>query len=339
MDILLILIKIMRKRRNVMKVVLNNIRMHLQKYLEIFPNGAQLPSFIATVKGLKSGTDLWVENRKWSLFCELANYFGLFYYVDSYFSQDIKTINKLPKTLFTTTKAVFQKDFVEQDFAHVFIAKSQDNLTNLISSGWYPLVVGKRVIEKHLADHYTFGKALGYPRCCRDFFQKRNHWYFYNNYYESYRNTIDKPNYLSNGLLRNTSFSLIPHIPCSFNCKASVEYATKNSLLISEESQEYVREIERHLQTPILCLSELKIYRFDGYFISENVVKYQSLSAIYPTPENDLLYRILSQGDTCILDGNVIRVYQNTSQINAYFARGDKHEVEIPFLINFSPKY
>ncbi|GCL59833.1 DUF483 domain-containing protein [Microcystis aeruginosa] len=305
------------------------------KYLDIFPNGEQLPSFIATVKGLKSATDLWVENRKWDLFCELAQYFGLLYHVDAYFAQDMETIKKLPQHLFTTTKAVFNKEFSHQDHAHVFISKSEDNLRNAIALGWYPLVVNNRVIQKHLADHYNFGKALGYPQCCRDFFQKRNHWYFYNNHYETYRNTSDKPTYLSNGLLRLTPFFLIPHIPCSFNCQASIEYAKTNRILINEESQEYLDEIERRLQTPVLCLSELKIYRFEGKIISDNVIKYQSVEAIYPTSNNDLLYQMLIKGDTCIIEGNIIRVYQKNCQINAYFARGDKHEVEIPFLINF----
>lgn len=310
------------------------VNSHFSKYLEIFPDGGQLPSFIATVKGLKSATDLWVQKPKWKYFCELAQYFGLYYYVDAYFDRDLGKLNSLPQELFTTTKAVFSKEFSDQ--AHVFIAKSQDALTNAIASGWYPLVVGQRVIEKHLPDHYTFGKALGYPQCCLDFFQERNHWNFYNNYYETYRNTINKPTYLSNGLLRHTPFSLIPHIPCSFNCEASIEYAQKNRRLINEESQEYLQEIEHHLQTPILCLSELKIYRFEGNIVAENAVKYQSVEAIYPTSENDLLYQILVKGDTCIVEENIIRVYRDNSQISAYFARGDKHEVEIPFLIDFS---
>jgi hypothetical protein len=307
-----------------------------KKYLEIFPSGEQLPSFIATVKGLKPATDLWVDNKKWNLFCEMSKYFGLFYYVDAYFVQDAEAINKLPQHLFTTTKAVFSKEFSLQDSAHVFIAKSQESLVKAIASGWYPLVVNQRVIEKHLADHYTFGKALGYPQCCRDFFQKRNHWYFYNNHYETYRNTSDKPTYLSNGLLRLTPFFLISHIPCSFNCQASIEYAKANRILIKEESQEYLDEIERRLQTPILCLSELKIYRFEGKVISDTIIKYHSVEAIYPTSNDDLLYKMLVRGNNCIIDGNIIRIYQTSSQICAYLARGDKHEVEIPFLISFN---
>jgi hypothetical protein len=89
------------------------------------------------------------------------------------------------------------------------------------------------------------------------------------------------------------------------------------------------------LQTPILCLSELKIYRFEGNIVAENVVNYQSVEAISPTSQNDLLYQILVKGDTCIVEGNIIRVYRENSQISAYFARGDKHEVEITFLIDF----
>ena len=307
-----------------------------QKYLDIFPRGEQLPSFIATVKGLKAATDLWVRYQKWESFCKLVRYFGLFYYVDAYFVQDIETLNNLPKELFTTTKAVFGKHFERDTEAHVFIAKSQKSLVKITGAGWYPLVVNKKVIEKHLADHYSFGKALGYPSCCLNFFQKYNNWYFYNNYYETYRNTINTPTYLSNGFLRLIAFSLIPHIPCSFHCLESIDYAQKLRLLIKEESQEYLCEIERHLQTPILCLSELKIYRFEGRLLSKNTVLYHSVETIFPTLRNDSIYQMLIQGDICIIEGNIVRVYQDAYPVGVYFARGDRHAVEAPFLINFN---
>lgn len=305
-----------------------------EAFLQVSSTGAQLPSFIAVVMGLKPAMDLWVRRRAWEAFRHLMSRFGLHYHVDSFFDLHAeKILRKLPPDSFTTTRAVFSREFTDQTEAHVFIAQTQASLTEAVAAGWYPLVVDGLVVEKHLADHEKFGVALGYPACCREFFRRRNNWHYDNTLYAAYLNTTVVPEPLSNGLLRHTAFGFTPHLPCSFACAASMSYAASLRELIEEESPGYAVEIDRQLASPTLCLSELHIYRFEGVMPSRDRVHYQLVEPVNPTSQSDPLYQMLARGDACIVDGNIVRVERKGSQIDAYAARSDKHGPEFPFVI------
>jgi hypothetical protein len=102
-------------------------------------------------------------------------------------------------------------------------------------------------------DHEELGRFLGYPACCRDFFQ---HW--------SVAQKLNDPSWsiaqntagcliegtnvavsgapLGNILLRYAGVRAIPHLPCKFDCSASLELAARMlelypSLGYSEESE------------------------------------------------------------------------------------------------------
>jgi hypothetical protein len=306
-------------------------------FLQVCPTGAQLPSFIALVTRLKPAMDLWVRRGAWEAFEQIVSRFELLYHLDTYFDRHSEeTLKALPLNSFTTTRATLSRDFTDQAEAHVFIAQTQSSLTEAAAAGWYPLVVDGLIVEKHLADHEKFGDALGYPRCCREFFHRRNNWYYDNSYYAAYVNTNAAPQSLSNGLLRHTAFCLTPQLPCSFACEASMVYGASLRDEINAEAPAYVAEIDRRLATPMLCLSELHIYRFEGQMPSGNRVDYEFVEPIEPTNHADPLYQMLMRGDACIVDGNVVRVERRGSQIDAYAARADKHGPELPFLIQCS---
>jgi hypothetical protein len=304
-------------------------------FLGFAPTGVQLPSFIATVCGLKPAMDLWIRPEAWQAFVNAIKHFGLYYHLDTYFDLSAEHILKnISSDRFTTTRAVLSKEFHDKAEAHVFIARDVSNLKAAVGAGWYPLVVENEVVDKHPADHEKFGIALGYPKCCQDFFYQRNNWRYDNTYFAAYQNTLTSPVKLSNGLLRHTAFSFIPHMPCSFSCEATIGYGQELKAIIREETPSYGIEIERRLGCPALCLSELRIYRFEGATPSAHEIQYESVDAISPTNTNDSLYEMLMLGDSCEIDGNIVRVYKNGSQINAYMTRADRHGPEFPFIVH-----
>ena len=308
-----------------------------EMFLQVWSSGAQLPSFIAVERGLKPAMDVWVRRGTWEAFEHLVSRFGLRYHIDTYFDRHSEdTLKTLPPDSFTTTRAILSREFTNRAEAHVFVAKTQASLTGAVAAGWYPLVIDESVVEKHLADHGKFGEALGYPACCRDFFRRRNNWYYDNSYYAAYCETTSAPHTLSNGLLRHTAFCLTPHLPCSFACEASIAYGAGLREVISREAPLYAAEIDRRLANPMLCLSELHIYRFEGELSSANRVDYEFVEPVEPTTHSDPLYQMLARGDACILDGNIVRVERRGSQIDAYAARADKHGPEFPFVIQCS---
>lgn len=89
------------------------------------------------------------------------------------------------------------------------------------------------------SDNKTIGMLLGYPECCRDFFERvwvegqgvDTSWEMAEGT-EHHRRTWDRGEELrieaglppeSNILLRWLGTRLVPHLPCSFNCEATVE--------------------------------------------------------------------------------------------------------------------
>lgn len=302
-------------------------------FLDVDPSGNQLTSFIAVVNGIKPAMDLWIKPKGWNRFLKMIEYFRLHYYLDVYFDNHAPILETLPKDMITTTRAALSNTYGDQTEAHVFVSTRKDNLVEAVNRGWYPLFSDGYLIEKHAADYDAFGKALGYPDCCLSFFAEYNNWFCYNTYYTSYHKTVSFPRALSNGLLRHTAYSLIPHMPCSFDCVNTMSYASRLKAAIQSEDTLYGEEIQRRLVSPTLCISELKIYRFSGEIMERNIVVYQYCEPITPTQPNDPLYTLLAQGDRCELQDNIIRVYKNNMAIGVYIARGDRHGPEAPFIV------
>lgn len=309
-------------------------RSPFHRFLEVDRTGKQLPSFIATALGQKPAMDMWVRAASWGAFEKLASYFGLLHHTDSYFDRHSeRDLRAVPQESFTTTRAAFSRELKGRAEAHVFIARTRAALSDAVSAGWYPLVVDGRVVEKHLADHEKFGEALGYPACCREFFRLRNDWFDDNTYYAAYLNTKGPPRMLSNGLLRHTAFYFTPHMPCSFACDMTIAYSRKLRAALAQEAGDYAAEIDRRSASPMLCLSELQIYRFEGRSPSPGRVQYDGVEAVNPTNHLDPLYEMLAQGDACVVDRNIVRVEKRGSQVYSYLARADKHGPEFPFVV------
>lgn len=70
------------------------------------------------------------------------------------------------------------------------------------------------------SDNHAIGELLGFPDCCIDFFEKQ--WVqnqLVDTTWPMYQNTNDTISYRSNILLRWLGIRLVPHLPCSFDCK------------------------------------------------------------------------------------------------------------------------
>jgi HEXXH motif-containing protein len=308
----------------------------LQRFFEFAPTGDQLPSFLAVLHKIKPAMDLWITPHGWDAFQRLVEDLGLVYHVDTYFDPYSKQLEQLSPASFTTTRAALSRTFAEHTQAHIFLSYDLEHLYPAVSSGWYPLVIDGSLIQKHMPDHDKFGEALGYPRCCQHFFGERNDWHSDNTFYAAYRNTPTVPQKLSNGFLRHTMFSLAPYIPCSMDCQATIHYARTLLAIMTAEFPEYAQEVERRLSSPILCLSELRVYRFTGNMINEATVEYSDVERVYESLYTDHLYHLLQQGDCCVVEQNIVRIYKHGQQVATHLARADQHGPEMPFLVRWT---
>lgn len=305
----------------------------LKMFMEVEPNGIQLAVFAGLIHGLKPAMDMWIKPDHWTAFCRLVEYFGLHFHMNAFIDRTAKELDALPSDVTNTTRAALAKSLDGNAAAHVFISKDPAFLAEATAYGWYPLLIDDYLVQKHVADFVPFGHALGYPSCCVEFFHQRNNWKSDNTYYAAYQRTQSKAHSFSNGLMRHTAFSLISHMPCSFHCATSMASARQLYALIETLDKPFAEEIKLRLVSPFLCLSELRIYRFEGALVAVNCVEYTDVEPVNPTSPTDALARSLAQGNRCMVEGNIVRVFKDNRQISAYFARGDQYGPECPFFV------
>lgn len=322
------------ERSQVLARYLNTSR--YRQVLEFAPDGGQLPSLIAVASRLKPAMDLWVSPSQWGPLMDFIRERGLRYYVESYFDPHSAEIDKVASDSFTTTRAAMVTTFTDAAQAHVFLANTPERLRDVVESGWYPLVIGGMLIQDHVPHPVRFGTALGYPACCTRFFAQRNDWNNDNTFYASWHNTVGRPNYLCNGFLRHRMFSLAAHIPCSAACPSTLDYSRRLLTVIASEAPAYAAEIERHLRSPVLSLSELRVYRFTGAVAGGARIEYSDVEHVFSMGNaGDALFESLRNGDACEMSDNVVRIFLGGRQVAAYRARGDQNGPEVPVIADW----
>ncbi|MEU4515387.1 HEXXH motif-containing putative peptide modification protein [Nonomuraea wenchangensis] len=302
--------------------------------------GAQLPTLIAVACGLKPSMDVWIPAEGWQAFLRAVHDLDLLHYVDACFDRNSPQIAQVPPDQLTTTRAALSAALLPGTEAHVFLARDPAALDRVVGAGWYPLIIDGVVVNKHRADHDKFGDALGYPRCCQDFFRHRNNWNDDNTYYAALLNTEGVPSPLCNPFLRHTAFGLVPYMPCSYSCPATIEYAARLRDRIATELPGYLAAMDHALRKTVLCVSELRMYWFGGEQVNRHgdqvEIRYDGVESLYRVEAQDPLHGLLSTGDRCVLDGEVLRVHRGNAYVGGYRTRGDRHGPECPFVISFS---
>lgn len=305
------------------------------EYLEYIPSGVQLTAFMATVWGIKPAMDVWVSAPKTAHFLAYCHRLGLCTHVQGYIDRQAFQQLVVPKDRFTTTHAVWSTANSTSAEAHIFLSLSDTHLKHTVACGWYPVIVDSCLIEKHYADHRLFGAALGYPTCCQQFFRQRNNWHNDNTYYASWEKSHFVGNWRMNNFWRHTPFTLISHMSCSALCVATAHMAERVWQQLWQELPDYAAVCRRQLQRPVLCLNELRLYAFDGVVQQGDCLHYTHVDPLSPTSEADQILHELRRGNRCVVDGNIVRVYMNETQIFAYMASNDQHGPECPCIVLF----
>lgn len=312
-----------------------------REFVEIKGHSLQLVMIMATVKGIKPCMDDWVRVDKYDKYRKICKSYGLFVRPDTVFNvvegSNIP-INVIGRGRLTTTKAFgfsFNKS-VKGGSVHVFISCSKKNLDNGFKNGWYPLIIKNRVIDKPLIDAFKFGYDLGYPKCCIDFFQKYNNWYKYSYLYEAFKNTPQNDyHYLCNPFTKDITYSYIYHMPCSYNCQATINLAKRIREAIYKEEPEFVRRIVRHLRLPLLVFYERKFYAFEGE-IKNNRLYYNKVYFIGQMPENNLYEIYLRKGNSVFIENKDVLILKNGKLIKRIKWQKKDFAPEMSFIIQFN---
>lgn len=305
----------------------------LEGFLSIVPTGAQLPAWVAVCAGLKPAMDLWVGADHYSALTRVAREAGLLFRTINCVDRTRAELGAVRNDAFTTTRSMLVPRLEGAAEAHVVVARSEDALDAAVASAWYPVLADEAMVDKHLADHLTFGEALGYPECCRRFFRRHDNWHRDNTLFAAYANTIDVASFLSNSLARHTAYGLVSHLACSFACSETMQQSRALLGAISADAPTYAESVRTFLRGPMLVLSELRLFRFDAETRSDGRLLYSSVEAVSPTKPDDPLLKKFRSGDSLRLDGAVIRIFHAARQTDAVIARADRHGPEVPFVI------
>jgi len=303
-----------------------------KEYVNILTTSNQLPMFMAVVKGVKPLMDEWVPVNKFQEFKQMCKSYGLICQADCIFQEpnEEQLTTAVDGNTLTTTKAlgVPYSTAVKEGRVHAFISKSSEQINKAHRFGWYPIIAGNRVINKPFVDFLRFGKVLGFPDCCIDFFKKYNNWKIYNHPYEILKNTKGKPSYYCNNILMDFNYFLIHHHPCSFNCKSTIRLAKEVEKAIKEEEPEFAEKIKEYTKLPLLVFREKKSYIFRGK-IENNKIMYNDICFIGDRRDN--IYEEYFRNGNMAKVGDSIEIYNNEELV----FRITKESEPYSFILNF----
>lgn len=306
-----------------------------KEYVELKGNLTQLSMFMAVALGIKPLMDDWIEVNKIEEFKKVCKQYGLKVREDIIFlnpKEENISDKVLDRGRLTTTKAYgFSLKSKNEGQIHLFISK--DN--KLLKKGmWYPVIIKNRAIFQPRIDSLKYGYVLGYPECCIRFFRKYNNWLKYSYLYEAYINTIGKPSFFCNPFLKDTTFSYIYHMPCSYSCSETIKLAELLRREIRKREPELIEQVDRKLKMPFLVFYERKFYCFNGV-LKKDKIYYKDV--YFPSPEisKDIYGEDLRESDALNLKGRTIVLYKKNKLFKKIEVSLNNFAPEYPFLIKF----
>lgn len=304
----------------------------------------QLSGYVAVSAGIRPALDDFVPLSHFESFTEFVGASGLQLRTDAMF-QRVLNEAEIPSMAFSpTTKAIGRRwrageEAPRNSEVHVIVARSAVDADRAWAAGWYPIAIGKRILPKPKIDHQRFGAALGYPRCCVIAFERYNNWGRFDHISEVARRSQRFVS-LANSFWKHTGYMLNFHIPCRFDCKASVRLGEKTLSAICDVDPAYASAIWAAIIAPVLHVSERMSFAFEGACVSkQGDLNYSGVydvlgSSTGKDSRHEYFLKALSNGDGLTICGSTVRI---KSPFGEKELRSQFHEgaVEIPQLFLF----
>lgn len=178
----------------------------------------------------------------------------------------------------------------------------------------------------------SLGKLFGYPRCCVEEFTKNTSMnkslppmtllntkggldfrlnYLYS--FDSRQFNYEEFNRVTKGYLLSNNY-LIPYIPCSFNCKESINYAQKLLDILKLEFPEYYERLTSFLKKPILFYSDFVFFPLNGK-MEGDTLSYQGFLKIHNRLPAEIV-KLLNKGSLIKRKNNCLQIYQGNRCID-----------------------
>ncbi|MEV0768680.1 hypothetical protein [Nocardia salmonicida] len=293
-------------------------------------------NLLAVAEGIKPCMDDWIPVRAYDVFTQLCRQLAL--HVEAGVQFDVMTHEEVDsvtgRQTLTTTRARARELGDERGSVHVFVGRDPEVVRRTFHAGWYPLVVEGSATSKPWIDHIWFGRGLGYPECCLHAFARNNNWAVNNMPYQAYRITA-APNALCNSIMRFTGLTWAPHLPCAYDCQATIDQSRAVRELVAERAPGLVEIVDALTTGTFLLLSEWEAFALQSPTTCGNTVDYQGVSLVPSNKPNRPLFDALGHGERLEIRDDLIVVSRREKVSWIERCRTDGFAPRIPVVLTF----
>jgi hypothetical protein len=312
----------------------------LRNLVEIRSKEAMLTQYVAVLAGARRALDDWIPARHFNAFLELMKKHGLVVEVDCVFKHLAEESEVKGKNLAPTTRAVgvSYRDGMDEapgTEAHVIVSSRADWAAETLAAGWYPVYVDSRMVRKPQVDHRWLGVAFGYPECCVDFFINHNDWPRFNTLADA-ANASSTLRWETNCLLKHSPWSTLFHMPCSFDCPATINYTNEVLQAVRELDAGYAEHIQASLKQHFLMISEGLCYMLAGAREGrEGRTAYEKAVYVGGYVRYDHYSNLLASGNELKVSDGMIFIWRDGELIESIETRCDQGIAEVPMVFGF----
>jgi hypothetical protein len=303
-------------------------------------NDAQLSQYVAVMAQLRRSLDDWIPAENFGAFRRLAAAHQLVVEADCVFKplaaeSAVVGLDRAPTTRAVGAPYEEGGGWEAGTHVHAVVSTRADWATETLASAWYPLVVDGRMVLKPHVDHRRLGYAFGYPACCVDFFMTHNNWTRLNTLADAVQ-ASERLDWRANCLLKQTPWMTIFHMPCSFDCPATVEYSTALLSALERLDAGYADKIRNALRQHFLVIGEAASYALEGARkVGPDHVFYETATFVGARMRYDRYSRLLSKGNELTVRDGVVFVWRDGQLVETLETRCDRGIVEVPMVLSF----
>lgn len=331
--------------------------------IELRRGALQVAQYMGVLSGLKRSLDDWIPYSQLHAYISLIAELGLAIELDCIFSRlpdtqqpafgsryapttraggrslSSREVTALMKGRPSNTSD-FDLHFAPGDEVHVVVAKKPEWAFETLGAAWYPLVVDNRIITKPYGDAYRLGSALGYPDCCVRFFMEHNQWATQNQFAEALK-ASSTLSWQANCLAKNTRWMVIYHMPCAFDCPATLEYSGSVLKEVRRFDPAYADSIEAYLKQTAVVSNERQAFTLvSARKNNSNRMSYMNVKSLQEfilvrDPLHDDYFNALKAGDELLIEDGTIFIWKNGEFARAIETNCDQGIAEVPLLLDF----
>lgn len=300
----------------------------------------QLCGYVAVLSGVRRALDDWIPPDRFDAYRGLARRLGLIVEIDCMFQFFKDSDGPLGSNFMPTTqaRAIRYDGTIETlpgSSIHVVAATSADRAQEALASCWYSVAVGERIVRKPLVDHLRFGRALGYPECCIQFFTVNSNFARLNTPAEIARASKEL-HWEANCLTKHTPWMTSFHMPCSFDCRETRETTTAVVTEVRHLDPQYANQIEKFAKQRFLLVNEVVCYALvQSKEEPDGRVTYTDAVDVGYGQRNDRYGRELAQGDELSIDHGTIRIWRRGRLLHSLETCCSEGIMDVPAVLAF----